>query len=507
MNARNQGPAKLKALALLALLLAAAALLATSLGSCSPRLGWGLILWAAPEGPLPAGAIVPVYIKSNIQKVYVVGVPGLKGKDRNKKIELPFWQVELYPSYRAAAAKVKAMGANMSLYMIATRDGLPLRDKPSNGAKRVYRLREGQSVKVLEKAEGDAVTTGNQVLPGSWYLVLTDDGSKGYAFSYALRLYDEAKEGPPVLASAKQALSGRVDLIFSRSWRPEYFQEMLDDAHIDLDYFSLRYGVFSDTVRRQIRIELPAASEVFNYTDISEASGFYIFEGTPLKVKIESDTRMTCYWSGQDPTAVVEQSPATDTGTPATGDAQAAPAAEAQAQDTAVEGYKSAGVGGSAAFVVPGADPLEAMRLEVLRRQKLLVSFVDEIGGVWRPAKTGAESASASGKLEIAKNGRFTWKAREGAAAALLPAETGESGDIAFRLFLDPSLNSTWNGAFSIRFDQDDSGRGPQKWLDFLYRRSPVGLVLAPATLQPASLVVMAADSRIEPLILETAAE
>ena len=384
MTPRNQRAAKLKAVTLLAFSLSSAALLALLLGSCSPRLGWGLVLWAAPEGPLPAGTIVPVYIKSNIQKVFVVGVPGLKGRAKNKKIELPFWQVELYSAYRAAAARLKALGPNVSLYMKAARDGLPLRDKPSNSAKRVYRLREGQSVKILEKVEGDAVSTGSQVLPGAWYLVLTDDGTKGYSFSYALRLYDETKEGPPVIASAKQALSGRVDLIFSRSWRPEYFQEMLDEGHVDLDYFSPRFGVFSDTVRRQIRIELPAASQVFNYTDISEASGFYLFGGTPLKVKIESDSRIVCYWSGLDPTAPVEPSPAEE-------ETESGP--DVQIQDSAVEGYKSAGVDGNAAFAVLSTDPLEAIRFETLRRQKLLAAFVDEIGGSWTGAPYLARDA------------------------------------------------------------------------------------------------------------------
>jgi hypothetical protein len=477
-----------------AFLLASALAFMALLGSCAPRLGWGVLLWAAPEGPLPAGSIVPIFIKSNIQKVYVVGVPGLKGRDRNKKIELPFWQLELFPSHRAAIARVKAMGPNMSLYMIAARDGLPLRDKPSNGARRVYRLREGQSVKILEKAEGDTVSTGNQVLPGSWYYVLTDDGTRGYAFSYALRIYDEAKEGPPVLASAKQALSGRVDLIFSRSWRPEYFQEMLDDGRIDLDYFSLRFGVFSDAVRRQIRIELPAASEVFNYTDISEADGFYVFQGTPLKIKIESDTRMVCYWSPEGPAS--DQAP--DSGSaPADAAAPGVAPAAVPVQDAAIEGYKSAGIDGSAGFAVPGTDPLDTIRLENLRRQKLLVAFVDEVGGSW--------SAAGSGRLVISKNGRFTWKDRLGESAALVPDELGGSGDIAFRLFPDPSLASAWTGSFSLRFDPDPAAKGRQKWLDFLYRRSPGGLVLQSAILLPASLVVMAADSRAEPLVLEPA--
>lgn len=471
------------------------------LASCSPRLGWGLILWSAPEGPLAAGSVAPVYIKSNIQKVYVVGVPGLKGKDKNKKIELPLWQLELFPTRGAAAARAKAMGPNASLYMIAARDGLPLRDTPSNGGKRVYRLREGQSVKVLEKAQGEVVSTGGQVLPGSWYLVLADDGTRGYVFSYALRLYDEAKEGPPVLAAAKLALSGRVDLIFSRSWRPDYFQEMIDDGRIDLDYFSLRFGVFVDAIRRQVRIELPAASKVFNYASVSETEGLYAFEGTPLRIRIESDRRMVCYWTDE----------AAAGGAEADQSAQgAAPSSPAPAE-APIEGYSSAGSGGSAIFAVLASEPRETIRLEALRRQKLLTSFVDGIGGAWVADSGGAPSADpganpGGSRLEIAKNGRFTWKGRGEAEASLVPPGAGESGEITFRLFLDTALAASWNGSFSLRFDQAEADKSRQAWSDLLYRRSPAGLVLASASPLPASLLVTATNSKAEPLVLAPAA-
>jgi hypothetical protein len=483
----------------LGLVAATAAILALAalLSSCSSRLGWGVVLWTAPEGPVPAGSIVPVYIKSNIQKVYVVGVPGAKGKDRGKKIELPFWQVEIYPTRGRAASRVKAMGENVSLYMAAARDGLPLREKPDNTAKRVYRLREGQSVKVLEKAAGDAVSTGGQALSGSWYLVLADDGTTGYAFSYAFRLYDETKEGPPVIAAAKEALSGRVDLIFSRSWRPEYFQEMLDDNRIDLDYFSLRYGVFVDAIRRQIRLELPGASQVFDYTGVSEAKGLYIFEGTPLRIKIESDTRMICSWTGSADAAADASGAAADQA-----DATAAAAAAAARPDdsaaSAAESLSAIGSEGSAAFVVLASEPSESIRLEALRRYKLLNAFVDNVGGSW--------GSSGAGKLSLAKNGRFAWNDRGDSTSALLPAGAGEGGEVSFRLFLDPTLGTSWDGSLSLRFDAASADSPRQKWVDFLYRRSPDGLVLAPAAL-PSGLLVSGSDPRHEPLILEPAAQ
>jgi hypothetical protein len=478
--------------------IAALLALAALYGSCSSRLGWGVVLWTAPQGPLPAGAIVPVYIKSNIQKVYVVGVPGAKGKDRGKKIELPFWQVDLFPTKGRAAARVKAMGESVGLYMVATRDGLPLRDKPANTAKRVYRLRSGQSVKVLEKVEGDQVSTGGQALSGSWYLVLADDGTSGYTFSYAFRLYDEAKEGPPVLASVKESLSGRVDLIFSRSWRPEYFQEMLDDNRIDLDCFSLRYGFFVDAIRRQIRIELPGASKIFNYTDISESKGLYAFEGTPLTIKIESDSRMVCSWAG---TALVGADEPTD----ASGqDAQAA--AAAQADDSTAENSATTGSSGNAAFSILAQDPRETIRLEELRQRKLLSAFVDGVGAAW-DSPSGAQSGMAdAGRLVINKNGRFAWTGRGAEVQALIPAGAGDSGDVAIRLYLDSALGSSWDGALSLRFDQAATDAPRQRWVDFLYRRSPAGLVIAPAA-PPSGLLVIGPDPRSEPLVLAPAAE
>jgi hypothetical protein len=473
----------------IALLFAATAL---SLDSCSSRIGWGVVLWTAPEGPLPAGSVVPVYIKSNIEQVYVVGVPG--AKDKGKKIELPLWQVELYPSRGKANARVKAMGENVSLYMFATRDGLPLRDAPTNAGKRVYRLHEGQSVKVLEKVQGEEVSTGGQTLSGSWYRVLTDDGSQGFAFSYSLRVYDEAKEGPPVLAAAKEALSGRVDLIFSRSWRPEYFQEMLDDNRIDLDYFSLRYGVFIDAIHRQVRIELPATSQLFSYSSVLESKGLYAFEGSPLTVKIESDTRIVCSWTGSVAGAApgnISTGASAEASSPVPGP-KPSPAAEA------VEPSR-AGASGSAAFVVPSVEPRDTIRLEALRRQKLLAAFVDSLGAEW--------TAPDAGELIINKNGSFSWKSRGSASASFAPEGSGDLGEIAFRLFLDPSLAASWQGAFSLRFGSSsaDDSAPRQTWVDFVYRQTPAGLVLAPAV--ASNLLVSAVDVRAENLILSRSPE
>ncbi|HRY72269.1 MAG TPA: SH3 domain-containing protein [Spirochaetia bacterium] len=487
-------------------LLALALLLAVlgGLSSCSRRLGWGVVLWTAPEGPLPAGSVVPVYIRSNINKVYVVG--SLDGK---KKLELPFWQVELFPSKPKAKARVAEFGPAVSLYLIASRDGLPVREKPSNGARRIYRLHEGQSVKALAKVEGEVVKTGDEVLLGDWYYVLTDDGSRGYAFSNTMRLFDEATESAaaPALAQASGS-PARADLLFSRSWRPEYFQEMLDDGRVDLDLFSARFGLFTDAVRRQVRIELPSVSQVFDYDSLSEEGGSLVFEGTPLRVRFEGERRLVADWSGRSAQAL--QPEAEEPGS-------AGPAA-----DSGAEAPKP-GADGRAVFTILSKELRDAVRDEELRRQKLLDAFL-AFGEEWVYEPSGAEppdpaaAQAPASSLVLSRSKRFSWTGvgalpsgylPEDVAAALgeapglafaSPAETvagaasqtgaagsagaappGESakaatGEAAFRLFLAPSLSGEWSGAVSLRFDQGAGG-----WTDFLFRLRDGSLELEPA--------------------------
>jgi hypothetical protein len=455
------------------------------LESCSSKLGWGVVLWTSSDGKIPSGTVVPIYIKSNIQKLYVVGVPG--GRE---KAELPLWQVEFFKTRRAAQARAESLGEYTSLYMAAARDGIPIRDAPSNSnGTQVFRLREGQSVKILAKVEGEAVMTGGQVLPGDWFQVLADDGTRGYAYSYAFKIYDETKEGPPVVVASKKSLSGRVDLIFSKSWRPEYFQRMLDDERIDLDLFSMRYGLFVDAIHKQLRLELPGASKLFNYSSISESDGVYSFGGTPLKIKIESERKILLSWVDEIPGAGDDASSAQS------GDSSQIP----PVLDDAMA-YRTAGADGRAVLVALDVEPRETIRLEELRRQKLLESFVDA-GAAW--------SSPEAGSFTVAKNRRFSWTGRSALPDGFLPAGVGEYGEAAFRLFLGEELKDEWDGAFSLRFDAPSSaepGAPRPGWLDFVYRLTPEGLVLAPASQGGANLIVVGVEASVEPIILRRSA-
>jgi pyruvate/2-oxoglutarate dehydrogenase complex dihydrolipoamide acyltransferase (E2) component len=494
-------------------LLAAAISLALALGfsSCSHRLGWGLVLWSSSDGPLPAGSVVPVYIKSNINQVYVVG--SLDGK---KKVELPLWQIEVYGSKgkaRAAAAKFAPVA---SLYLVAVRDGLPVRSTPTNVENnRVYRLHEGESVKILAKAEGEVVKTGDTALVGDWYFVLAADGTRGYVFSNTMRLFDELKESssPALAGKTSGSSSVKIDVLFQKSWRPEYFQSEVDSGRVDLDLFAARFGLFTDAVHRQLRLETPTVSQVFQYSSIAEDGDYFVFEGTPLRIRFEGDRRLVADWSGLDAASLAAARSAANAAASAVAPAAAAPSAAGAAQApkppasslAAASAASPAASSTSAVFVVLATDIRDAIRTEELRRQRLLDAFLSQ-GTDWAlllepaagpsqaqpaegpaPAVEALPAAAASGpaqpsasRLGISGKGRFSWNRPELVPEGYLPQGTATgaplSGDAAFRLYLAPGLEADWQGVLSLRFD------GNPAWADFLYRMDSGSLVLSPVS-------------------------
>src|SRR5574344_1339753 len=125
------------------------------LTSCSGIMGYSVLLWDYPEKQMQDGTVVPVYIRSNISHVYVIGIPGTK-----EKVELPLWQISEPQSRRKAKKTAERYAAYRHQYTYALEDGLPIRATASNTAKQVYRLRENEVIKLLYEGKGQAVMAG-----------------------------------------------------------------------------------------------------------------------------------------------------------------------------------------------------------------------------------------------------------------------------------------------------------------------------------------------------------
>ena len=153
--------------------------------SCSGVIGYGVLLWNVGEKEIPDGTVVPVYLKSNISKVYVIGLPETK-----EKIEVPLWKLSAPESKSKALKRAQKYSEYKGKYAFCILDGLPIRAEKMNTSKQVYRLRKNEVVRTLYKEKGVSPTNGGVPLSGEWLHVLTDNGTEGWCFSYNLRLLD-----------------------------------------------------------------------------------------------------------------------------------------------------------------------------------------------------------------------------------------------------------------------------------------------------------------------------
>ena len=407
-----------------AALFALVVLAALSSSACSRLAGYGLVLWTVDEPRIDSGSSVPIYFKSNIQKAYIVGVPGTKDK-----AEVPLWKVEVFKSRKAAEKAAADFAATASMYAVCLRDGLVIRKEPHNraAATQVYRLQLGEVVKLLRVVEGEPVMTGGKALAGDWWLALAADGTRGYVFSNQLRVFDEKVEPRPSLASGSTAVDEKkVARLFSAVWRPESFDEMVSSGLIDLDRFQARFGFFVDATGSSVRLETSARSFSATYSGISTSGNEVSFDGTPLRVRFEGDRKIVAVLSSD--ADKVEES-----------------------------------------FVDFDGDVLAIVRNEEARRTAAYADFV---------AAGGRLSGDAAGVLTFLPGGRFTWGAYERLVGEWLDEYAGDGGAASLGVLVDPAVPGGWEGGFTLAFD-GGSGARPAT-VRVAYRTGPGWVELAP---------------------------
>lgn len=255
--------------------------------ACRNTIGYSVLLWNVPEKNLPDGIIVPVYLKSNISKVYVIGIP-----ESGEKIEVPLWKIS-EPASKSRAQKNQAKFAQFGeKYAACVLDGLPIRSESLNTSSQVYRLRKNEIVKVLYSGKGVAPENGGVPLAGEWLFVLTKDGTKGWCFSYNLRVFKMNADGTYERSGAENEVKEKdetLDLLLAQKWYPDYYRSMISKKQIDLEFFTADYGFDTGFHSGTIKISLPGVNANFPYTEFEkQISGEYKVKDAPLEIFVRN---------------------------------------------------------------------------------------------------------------------------------------------------------------------------------------------------------------------------
>ena len=386
-------------------------LIGVLLSACSSRLGWGVLLWSTEEPSILSGTVLPVYIRSNIDRVWVVGVPeGLRGVGETDRIEIPLSRLHLVGSRKNAYRWAENFFEFAHMYGETLQDGLPIRENPDNSARRVYRLRAGEVVKVLSQVDGIApISASGDPLPGHWYRVLAEDGTTGFCFSFRLRMFDHQDGQIAVSMPVVHEITTdpTLDILLSRTWSFESYLAMFTQQRINLDDISRRWHFDPGAETGVARIFAPGIDRRFNHSGIRpDGSRIWRFEGTTLSMQLRAETTL------------------------------------------AVQFTDDSGGLRTLLFVSLPVEVDDLITQETTRREELY-STVFRQG----PAFT----SNNFGTIIFRENAAFTWRGFELLVPQHIPEEVAQQGSegngtVIMDLFLVPELEDRYTGAFSLRF-------------------------------------------------------
>lgn len=392
--------------------------------SCSGIIGYSVLLWNVPEKEIEDGTVVPVYVKSNISKVYVIGVPG-----SDEKIEVPLWKLS-EPEKKSRAFRRAALYSEYSgMYAACAFDGLPIREESQNASKQVYRLRKNEVIRTLHSGEGIAPATGGVELPGEWLYVLTGDGTKGWCFSYNLRAFKmnpDGTYGAGAESAEVQEKDETLEALLAVPWYyPDYYRPMIARKQIDLESVVPGYGFDTGFASGTVKISLPNVTASFPYGEFIKAdSGEYKIEGAPVEVFVRS-------------------------------------------RDYIVVKYTdSSGKPKSYSFISLGEDEKieELISSERSRRQRQYKS-VQSLGPDFK--------SGSYGTLSFNDGNMFQWTGFSRLVPGVIPAKARGSGLVEIKYFPDGTLKSAWDGVLTFHFENGD------REVNFLYKKEVNGLRMA----------------------------
>lgn len=401
--------------------------------SCTKLVGWGVLLWSSENPAVPSGTVLPVYIQSNINEVWVAGIPEAyrtgEGSNAPDKFEIPLKRMELFSTKKAALKRSEEFAQLAVTYGETLQDGLPIREGTDNNTRRVYRLKKGETVKLLAKAEGSpAISSTGEPLPGDWYQVITQDGTIGYCFSYRLRLFEYsggALDIAPIVE--EQGEDADLNMAISKTWIPESYEAMLTDNKIDLDMLNQQWGFYPEQEAGEARLFLKdiendkIIDKAFFYTGIQPSgTRAWRFEGASLQMQLRSDNILAVQYTE----------------------------------------------GGSAIrtflFVALSGNLDDIILQENARRSALFMRIYNQ-GPLFSSANYGT--------LTVNRNGSFSWSGFDLLTPHIIPAFVPSTGKIIMRLYIDSSLEDRYTGAFTLQF-----GGETVSDVDFLYSIEDQGL-------------------------------
>jgi hypothetical protein len=311
-------------------------------------------------------------------------------------------------------------------------DGLPVRSHTVNTSRQVYRLRKGETIRVLTKGTGEAVYAGAAAMEGDWYRILTDDGTQCWCFSRYLQIYDahaapDSNDSDAVTVIAAEEIAP----VFDRPWYPDTYRTLVAGGKIDLDKLNPDHNFTINRGRMMAYVELPGLSGKFAFTEIDRAAASaaaYTLVGSPLIITPRGDA------------------------------------------DLIVSYVNDRGLPISYNLVALDKDLPTVIRDEKIRRQRIYERFA-KAGPTFKSAAfgtltfdaripsaatTGTTSTDSAEEPLSAADLTVTWTGNTALRPAFVSDDAAASGVASFKYFLSDRMRTIYDGVLTIHLEGSD---------------------------------------------------
>ncbi|MDR2521892.1 MAG: SH3 domain-containing protein [Spirochaetaceae bacterium] len=416
-----------------------------ALGGCERKLGWGVVLWAQNDTGVPSGAVLPVFARSNIEKKWIAGIPREYRIGGVDKLEVPLSQLHLTRT-RGAAKRWSArnLGQFAQAYAETLQDGLPVRVSPENGSQRVYRLRSGEIIKILQPADGVLPVGDN--LNGQWFSVLTESGTRGYCFSARLRLFEHSagELAGGVDGADGDATDAALDAVIAKKWNAADYWNMMNEKKFIIEDLEKHWGFSFGEDTGIANIYVSSLDRSFRYTSIrAEGPLKWRFEGTSLRVEQVAENQLHVEFTERS------------------------------------ENYN--GIRAFSFYALP--FPVEDLIADEQARRETVYKAIYAKG----PAFSGGEA----GTFFLTEKRDFVWENYQAISPGIIPVSALGRGKVDLGYFLSDDLAAVYEGVLTFKFA---TVNGPVREVNFAYRlEGPLlDLVYAPLSAIQDRTVYMA---------------
>lgn len=253
----------------------AAVCLMLVLSGCVPR-DYGVVLWVNQDfSPLASGTVVRV--SRGVDSDNMVKTVDSMGE----QYLLQEWQVQRFQSQADLDLFLTDYTPYQHIFAQCEKKALPLRERADRFSDILYRLDEGEIVKVIGRGNERTDEAG---LKDYWYQALTSSGVRGWVFGYHLSVIDVQQNA---VVTGKETRDN-VATFLNTTWRPAYFIEMRQAQSFDLARFDPQFGLFPAPLENAIQINLPDYYFEIAY-DVAlpeSVNTFYFGENRELKITL-----------------------------------------------------------------------------------------------------------------------------------------------------------------------------------------------------------------------------